>query len=295
MIQSHFFRNLCCFQLALWAAVILGIPPCADSVDVPSLSMRVNDFAAMLKPSYKEDLNRRLAALEVRSGYALHIVLMEESHRQNLTRIARELFESNQLEKSWSAGTVLLVIAANTGRAGIATSGNLLRKLSGSKNENAIQDILQQRGKNPEVAIEYVVHAVLALIDPWFYVLESPSVLLGSNAIFVRFPTAEIILFLSAPFLSALAGIILMAITPAGGLPGGRRFVASAGSGCLIVVAIAFLIRQPGGIVPGMFYFSAGIAFAVGGVVGALRPFWFNDSFKGRKPGEPGPLYFRWG
>lgn len=288
------FRNLRCLQLVLSTLLILVFPLCAEPFDLPPLSMRVNDFAAMLNPSYQADLNRRLAVFDRETGYAIHIALMPGNYNQSLTDIARELFESNELEKSWSAGTVLLLIAAQNGRVGIATSASLLRKVSGSKNENVIQDILQQHKGRPEVAIEYVLHAVLELIDPWFYVLE-PSAYLGAGALFVRLPTAEIILLLSAPLLGLMTGIVIMAFTSAGGLPGGRRLLVSGCLGCLVVAATAFLIRQPGGILPGMIYFSAGIGFVVSGAVGALRPFWINDAFKGRKSGEPGPLNFHWG
>ena len=35
-----------------------------------------------------------------------------------------------------------------------------------------------------------------------------------------------------------------------------------------------------------MLYYSAVLSFVVGALVGGLRPFWFTDTVRGRKPGE---------
>jgi hypothetical protein len=283
-------------RFSLLALFIVVVPFHVEPFDLPAVSMRVNDAAGVLNPSYGRDLDRRLRRLNEKSGYEINIVLMAGDHSKSPIEIAWELFELNGLENSAAAGTVLLLITVQDGQVAIASSTNLRRKFSGSRAEYEIQNTLRQMAKQPEVAMEYVVHQVLARIDLWFYVLEPPAVHSDPDLLFVRSPMAEIILFPLAPFLGLMTGLVLMAFTTAGELPALGRFFVSGYAGCLVVVAAVFLIRQPGGISPGMFYYGVGASFVVSAAVGGLRPFWFNEQFKGRKAGDlTGPLYFRWG
>jgi hypothetical protein len=282
--------------------LILTLPLRAEPSDLPSLSMRVNDFAGVLDSSYRSDLNRRLARFDEKTGYAIYVVLLAADSNQNLIAIARELVEQNQMEKSWSSGVVLLLIAPQNEQVAIATSQNLQKKFSGpqlEKDIQYIQHLLQRRIKNRYTTNEYIVeHAVndiLILINPWFYVLDPPSVDSRFGALLLHSPTAEVILFPLAPLLALMMGIILMAITSAGNLSGAARFLVSGFLGCFIAIAAAILLREPGGISLGMFYYSAGMGLLLSGTVGALRPLWFNDTFQGRKSGEPGPVFFRYG
>jgi hypothetical protein len=50
--------------------------------------------------------------------------------------------------------------------------------------------------------------------------------------------------------------------------------------------ACRLIVRQPGGIAPGMLYYSAVISFVVSALIGGLRPHWFTDKLRGRRPGE---------
>ena len=282
-------------QLGLLALVVLVVPLRAESTELPQLSMQVNDFAAVLKASYSADLNRRLTRFDYKTGYAIYIVFMAGDPNQSLVGVAGKVFELNQLERRGYAGTVLVLIAPKNGQVAIATSRNLRERFSGSQVEAYIRGMLEYRvtqSGNMEYLVENALHDVLAQIDPWFYRLDPPSV----GFFLSRPPTAEMILFALAPFLGVMTGIALMAFTPVGRLTGVGRFFLSGLIGCLIVGATVFLIRQPGGISPGMFYYGVGMGFVVTGAVGVLRPFWFNDQFEGRKPGDTtGPLYFRWG
>ena len=126
-----------------------------------------------------------------------------------------------------------------------------------------------------ENAVERRIEAVVEILDPWFYVFEG-----------VRSPTAEIILFPLAPLLGFMGGLILMVFTPWGELRVFARFLLCGFLGCFVAVTTAFLVRQPGGIATGMVCYSAVLGFVVSSLVGVLRPFWFTETVRGRKPGE---------
>jgi uncharacterized membrane protein YgcG len=264
-------------------------PSAAKSFDVPVITTHVSDFAYMLHPIYRTDLNRRLTRFAETTGYAIYVVTIEEGYSEQFPNIAREVFESNQLEAKGLAGTALLFICAQDGAVAVVTSKNLQKRLTNFPPRKYTANTLKQ----PELAVETGLNAILNGIDRWFYVLDWPSPPFDSLA-FVRSPTAEIILFATAPLFGLMTGLVLMAFTSAGTLPWLGRFFVSGYLGCCVVVVFTLLIRQPGGIVPGMFYYGASMGFAVSGTVGALRPFWFNDAFKGKKSHAwwVGPVHF---
>jgi uncharacterized protein len=286
-----FFRE----RLALLALLLFALPLNAVATDLPPLETRVNDFAGFLNPSYRSDMENRLRTFQESTGYAICIVLTPADYDRSLTGMVWELFESNQLEQNGSSGTVLVLIAANKPDVAIATSQNLRRKFSRAQVEQKVRQSLTWGAKDHDRGIEYAIQDVLVAIDTWFYVFDPPSGQSTLDFYITRWRGADIVLFPLAPFLGFMTGIILMAFTSAGGLTGAARFFVAGYLGCALAVAAAFLLRQPGGILPALVYYSSIVGFGVSGTVAALRPFWFNDSFEGRKPGEPGPLLFHWG
>jgi uncharacterized membrane protein YgcG len=272
-----------------------GLEPAPESRHLPPLSPKVNDLATLLNSNYRADLNSRLTHFAEKSGYAIHVLLLPGDYQQSLIGIAASRFDLNTLETSASAGTVLVIIATGDFRAEIVTNKNLRATLSRSHLETRIQKIMLRHVKKPEQAIEHVVNAVLVAIDPWFYVLPSPAP--NVPAVFSRFPMAEMIVVPLAPFVGLMIGIILMAFTAAGNLSWLTRFFLSGSLACFLLVVIVFVIRQPGGIIPGMFYYGAIMRFLVAGLVGALKTLWFTQTFKGKTSAAwwAGPVYFRHG
>jgi uncharacterized membrane protein YgcG len=293
-LKSSHLHHLIAVGLAL---LCLSTASRVSSFNLPPLSVKVNDFAYVLNPTYRTDLNWRLTRFAEKTGYAIHIVTMEGDYSENLLSIATELLESNQLENRASAGTVLVIIAAQDAQAAIATSKNLRGTFSRFRTQRKIENMMREFAKEPEITVEYVVDAILSRIDRWFYVLDPPSPSIASYFVLVRSPTAEIILLPTAPLLGLMTGLVLMAFTSAGRLPWLARFFVSGYLGCAIVIVVTFIIRQPGGILPGMFYYGAAMGFAVSGTVGALRPLWFSDTFRGKTSNKwwAGPVYFRRG
>lgn len=269
-----------------WALLSLSVPIGAALPQPPDLFRRVNDFANVLNSTYSLDLDDRLDRLDKKSGFAIYLVLVPDNHKYSLRDVTWDLFRSNQLENKGASGTLLIMIETKNAQVAIATSRNLSRKFWGLRAESQIQSLFHRYSKNTEVAVEHVVHLLLAIINPWFYNLDPPSVYSKFGVLLVRSPTAEIILFPLAPLLGLAVGAVLMAFTSAGNLPNVTRFFVSGCMGCVVVVVTAFVIRQPGGILPGMVYYGASIGFLVSAIVGITRPFWFVETIRGREAGE---------
>jgi len=248
------------------------------------LSSMVNDFASALQADYAKDLDKRLRRFNEQSGYAIVIVVISSGEDEQISQLISQLFVNNRLGDWGLAGTALVLVTVQEGWVIVEPSQKIEKKFLTAWAAQRIDHFYEGESRDREMAIERRVQAVLEIIDPWFYMLDPPSTrpVLGLS----RAPTAEIILFPLAPFLGLTAGVVLMAFTSAGGLRASGRSLVGGSVGCFIAVTTVFLIRQRGGIVPGMLYYSAGISFVIGALVGVLRPFWFNETIRGRKPGE---------
>jgi uncharacterized membrane protein YgcG len=271
------------------AAFFALFPACAISSQALSrdslhLSAMVNDLPSALRSEYTEDLENRLRRFNEKTGYAIVIVVIPSGEDERISELISQLFAINRLEQWGSAGTALVLMTVKEGWVIVEPSPKIEKKFLTTWAAERIDGISERESKNREIALERRLQALIEIIDPWFYVLDPPSA--NPDFVFYRSPTAEIILFPMAPFLGLMVGAALMVFTSAGGLRAGGRFASGGFVGCLITVIAAFLVRQRGGIAPGMLYYSASISFVVSALVGVLRPFWFTEIIRGRKPGE---------
>ena len=220
----------------------------ATSRQLPRLSGMVNDFPSSLKVSYVEDLEVRLKRLNQKTGYAIVVVVITSGEDERISDLISQLFVRNGLEKWGSAGTVLILVTVQEGWVIVEPGQKVEKKFLQPKALDRIHHFYKSEFDYREHAVESRVEAVLEILDPWFYVLDPPSA--NPDLIFVRSPTAEIILLPLVPFLGFMTGVILMAFTPLGELRAPGRFLVGGFLGCLVAIATAFIVRQPGGMAP---------------------------------------------
>jgi hypothetical protein len=282
------------FALLICSALLALARPSVAADSAPVQDMRIKDYTAALTRPYAEELNWRLARYAEDTGYDIYIALID--NQNEFTALTAPLLRSRALEKSWSKGFVVLSIGTFSRHAAIATSDNLRERFSRSGIINHIERNLRRIGekhRTTDRAIEYAVNKIIDTIDPWFYVLPPSQ----------QFPwglhseSAEIGLFLLAPLSAWMLAMALMAFSSAGGLGAFNRAMLCGVCGLLLAIAEAFLLRRPGGISPGGLYYSAIAGFTVGAALGALKPFWFEDKFSGKKSDAwwSGPVLFHWG
>jgi hypothetical protein len=237
------------------------------------------------------ELEQRLARFRQRTGYVIKLVEAHGVSPQNMSVVATEQFEQLQKEHPESKGIVVAIISTATDGAAVKTSETLRARFPRQDVERKITVILQRRSHT--FMTEKIVHVLLEHLDLWFYVLD-PS----KNSIFlVRYPTAEMILLVFAPVLALLTGISAIAFTPIRYLRRWSSFWVCGVLGICVAIVFAFIVRQPGGIYPGIFGYALGMGFIVSGMVGLLKNFWLYETFKGRQSGGwwNGPVHFRYG
>ena len=282
---------------AISAGCLFLAQPCTTPLaNADPLDQHINDETATLSRSYAEDLNRRLNHYAEESGYGIYIIMLRD--QADVSYFMQRLFVWEKLDKVSRDGTVALVIAYRNREARIATSENLNRKFAQPQTITDIETALRRVGSrnywdrhyNIESAVESSVGAIIDTIDPWFYVLESPS----DSDRYAHSALAEVLLLPLVPFSALMAAICLMAFTRLGNLNVFARAVTAGISASLLSVVEAFLVRQRGGLLPGALIYAVVVGFVVGGVVGALKPFWFNDKFTGKKSDAwwSGPVHF---
>ena len=257
----------------------------ASSVELPRLSGMVNDSASFLHVRYAKDLEARLKRFNEKTGYAIIILIIPSGEDKQISNLIAQVFANNRLEDWGSAGVVLVLITVQEGWVIAEPSKKIEKKFL---KLNAVKRMKHfyfypRESEHPDAAVERRVEAVVEILDPWFYVLDPPYKDLN---LFTRSPTAEIILFPGAPFFGFMVGMILTVFTSAGKLRALGRFLVCGFLGCVVALTAAFLVRQPGGIAPGMLYYSAGVSFVVSALIGALKPYWITETVRGRRPGE---------
>lgn len=279
------------------SAGCLFLAPCATPpANADPLDQHVSDDAMVLSRSYAEDLNRRLNRYAEEAGYGIYIIILRD--QEEARYFMRRLFLWEKLDKVSRDGAVALVIAYRNREARIATSENLNHKFAQPQTITGIETELRRVGSRNdwdrnykiESAIESSVGGIIDTIDPWFYVLDGPS----ERVQYTRSAIAEVLLLPIVPFSALMAAICLMAFTRLGNLNFFARATTAGISASLLATAEAFLVRQRGGLSPGALIIAVFVAFIVGGAVGALKPFWFNDKFTGKKYDGwwSGPVHF---
>lgn len=254
-----------------------------SSVELPPLSALVNDFSSFLQAAYVKDLETRLMHFNEKTGYAIVVVIIPSGEDKQISKFIAQIFASNELEKRGLAGTVLILITTQEGWVIAEPSQKVEKKFLKLGAIDRIKYFFPSESLRPEALVERRVEAVVEILDPWLYVLDPPHKELN---LFTRSPTAEIILFPGAPFLGFMVGVISVVFTFAGKLPPFGRFLVCGLLGCVVALAAAFFVRQPGGIVPGMLYYSVASSFVVSALIGGLKPYWFTETVRGRKPGD---------
>jgi len=202
---------------------------------------------------------------------------------EQISNFIAQTFANNRLEQRGLAGTVLVLVTVQEGWVLAEPSKKVEKKFLKLGTADRIKYFFRRESEYPEAAVERRVEAVVKVLNPWFYVLDPPN---KDWNLFTRSPTAEIILFPGAPFLGFMVGVTLMVFSSAGKLRALGRFLVCGLFGCFVALTAAFVVRQPGGIVPGMLYYSAGVSFVVSALIGALKPYWFTEQFGGEDPAK---------
>lgn len=135
---ATFFRGV----LLTFAAVTLLFPSSSRALDVPALSGRINDYAAMISPEMERELDERLAALEKAESTQIAVLTVSSLDGEPIEDFSIRVVEAWGLgRKDFDNGALLLVAARERKvriEVGYGLEGRLTDLAAGRIVDNAI-------------------------------------------------------------------------------------------------------------------------------------------------------------
>jgi uncharacterized protein len=116
--------------------------------DIPSLSARVNDYAAMLSPATRQQLESVLAALEKEESTQLAVLTIDSLQGENLEEFSLKVVEKWRLGQKGLDNGALLLIAKNDRKLRIEVGYGLEGVLTDLTSGRIIRDIITPQFKN---------------------------------------------------------------------------------------------------------------------------------------------------
>lgn len=134
-------------SLTLSLAMILSTRQVA-ALEIPSLTSRVNDYAAMLSPATKQQLESVLAALEKSDSTQLAVLTISSLEGQNLEDFSLKVVEKWKLGQKSLDNGALLLIAKNDRKLRIEIGYGLEGVLTDLTSGRIIRDIIRPQFQN---------------------------------------------------------------------------------------------------------------------------------------------------
>ncbi len=158
----HWLRLL---LLGLVLGQMVGIGP-AEALDVPPLKARVNDYANMLSPATRQQLESVLGSLEREDSTQLAVLTVGSLEGENLEQFSLRVVEKWQLGQKGSDNGALLLIAKNDRKIRIEVGYGLEGRLTDLICGRIIRDIItpQFRSGNFDQGVINGVSAMVAAV-----------------------------------------------------------------------------------------------------------------------------------
>jgi uncharacterized protein len=132
--------------LMLFLLLLQAAP--ATARDIPSLTARVNDYAAMLSPATRQQLESVLASLEKEESTQLAVLTIDSLQGENLEEFSLKVVEKWRLGQKGLDNGVLLLIAKNDRKLRIEVGYGLEGVLTDLTSGRIIRDIITPQFKN---------------------------------------------------------------------------------------------------------------------------------------------------
>lgn len=122
--------------------------PSADARDIPELTARVNDYAAMLSRSTEKQLEDMLATLEQEESTQLAVLTITSLQGENLEKFSLKVVEKWQLGRQGLDNGGLLLIAKDDRKIRIEVGYGLEGTLTDLESGRIIRNVISPRFRN---------------------------------------------------------------------------------------------------------------------------------------------------
>jgi len=144
-------------------ALIAGAVPAA-AMDVPALTARVNDYAGILSPATRQQLESVLASLEQEESTQLAVLIINSLEGENLEEFSLKVAEKWKLGQKGQDNGALLLIAKDDRKLRIEVGYGLEGVLTDLTSGRIIRDIITPQFRNGHFD-QGVIDGVSAMIS----------------------------------------------------------------------------------------------------------------------------------
>jgi uncharacterized protein len=134
------WRLSACFALALLLAsapLLAALPP------VPALTQRVNDYAAMISPAARQQIEQKLAALEAGDGTQIAILTVPSLQGEPIEEFSIRVAEAWKIGEKKRDNGIILVVSSADRKARIEVGYGLEGRLTDLQSGRIIRDIIK--------------------------------------------------------------------------------------------------------------------------------------------------------
>jgi uncharacterized protein len=268
--------------LGLTLFISLVVPSSSAALDVPALSIPINDFGKMMPPASLDDLTERLRRIKTQNAYTLAVLTVQSLEDEDIESFGRKAFQNLPLTEKELQRAALLIIARKEQRVGVQV-GSELRSLFPQPETNRklqAQVEIYFNGMRPDLGIHAGAHYIFGVIKGDFRVngaseeekLEEASKRgAGAGAIFA---------VLLGPFLSFFIGMLWGVYATHYGVHRETRLFVGAVLGGGTAKIVATLMSMIGSYSDGLWYFILAVSIPLA-VFGSLTEYWMGGDWSG--------------
>lgn len=266
--------------LALLASLIF--PSAVAALELPALTVPINDFAKMMPPASIDDLKERLKRIRSETGDNIAVLTVQSLEGEAITDFGERAFKSLPLTKHELQRSVLLIVARKEQIVSVQTGAELrsLFPQPAASRKLQTQVEIYFNGMRPDLGIHAGVHYIYGVIQGDFRLdrtseeekLETTSKRgAGAGAIFAVF---------LGPFLAFFVGVLWGVYATHFGVQRELRLFIGAVLGGGTAQLVAFLMAMIGGVTEGLWYFILAVSVPLG-VFGSLTEYWMGGDWSG--------------
>ena len=272
----------CGVFLGLTLFTSLVVPSSSAALEVPALSIPINDFAKMMPPASLDDLTERLKRIKTQNAYNLVVLTVQSLEGEDIESFGPKAFKNLPLTEKELQRSALLIIARKEQKVGIQVGSELQPLFPQPETNRKLQAQVEIyfNGMRPDLGIHAGVHYIFGVIKGDFRVdgasdeekLEDASKRgAGAGAIFA---------VLLAPFLSFFIGMLWGVYATHYGVRRETRLFIGAVLGGGTAKIVATLMSMMGSYSEGLWYFILALSIPLG-VFGSLTEYWMQGDWSG--------------
>ena len=125
------------------AALLSAVPLLADFPPVPALTQRVNDYASMISPSARAEIERKLAALEAEDGTQIAILTVPSLQGEPIEDFSIRVADAWKIGEKGRDNGVLLIVSKGDRKVRIEVGYGLEGTLTDLESGRIIRGVIQ--------------------------------------------------------------------------------------------------------------------------------------------------------